>query len=86
MGNHIETPRKVLLIATGGTIACRETENGLAPVLDGESLLRELPELASVCDTEVLDLMQRDSTDITAADRMQMARAVWSGAGSMTAS
>lgn len=30
--------------------------------------------------------MQRDSTDITAADRMQMARAVWSGAGSMTAS
>lgn len=81
MGNHIETPRKVLLIATGGTIACRETENGLAPVLDGESLLRELPELASVCDTEVLDLMQRDSTDITAADRMQMARAVWERRG-----
>ena len=43
MENHIGTPRKVLLIATGGTIACRETENGLAPVLDGESLLRELP-------------------------------------------
>ena len=81
MGNHIGTPRKVLLIATGGTIACRETENGLAPVLDGESLLRELPELASVCDTEVLDLMQRDSTDITAADRMQMARAVWERRG-----
>lgn len=81
MGNHIGMPRKVLLIATGGTIACRETENGLAPVLDGESLLRELPELASVCDTEVLDLMQRDSTDITAADRMQMARAVWERRG-----
>lgn len=81
MGNHIGTPRKVLLIATGGTIACRETENGLAPVLDGENLLRELPELASVCDTEVLDLMQRDSTDITAADRMQMARAVWERRG-----
>lgn len=81
MGNHIGTPRKVLLIATGGTIACRETENGLAPVLDGESLLRELPELASVCDTEVLDLMQRDSTDVTAADRMQMARAVWEKRG-----
>ena len=81
MGNHIGTPRKVLLIATGGTIACRETENGLAPVLDGESLLRELPELATVCDTEVRDLMQRDSTDITAADRMQMARAVWKRRG-----
>lgn len=68
---------KVLLIATGGTIACKETENGLAPVLDGESLLRELPEAASVCETEVLDLMQRDSTDLTADDRMKMAQAVW---------
>ena len=73
MGNNA----KVLLIATGGTIACRETGHGLAPVLDGEGLLRALPGITEVCEVKVLDLMQRDSTDVTADDRMQMAQAVW---------
>lgn len=68
MGNNVNPERKILLIATGGTIACRETGHGLAPVLDGEGLLRELPGLSEVCRVEVLDLMQRDSTDITADD------------------
>ena len=81
MGNNVNSAGKILLIATGGTIACRETGHGLMPVLDGEGLLRELPELSGVCGVEVLDLMQRDSTDITADDRMQMARAVWENRG-----
>ena len=81
MGNNVNSAGKILLIATGGTIACRETGHGLMPVLDGEGLLRELPELSGVCGVEVLDLMQRDSTDITADDRMQMARAVWKNRG-----
>ena len=81
MGNNVNPERKILLIATGGTIACRETGHGLTPVLDGEGLLRELPGLSEVCRVEVLDLMQRDSTDITADDRMQMARAVWEKRG-----
>lgn len=81
MGNNVNPARKILLIATGGTIACRETGHGLMPVLDGEGLLRELPGLSEVCRVEVLDLMQRDSTDITADDRMQMARAVWEKRG-----
>ena len=81
MGNNVNSARKILLIATGGTIACRETEHGLTPVLDGDGLLRELPGLSEVCRIEVLDLMQRDSTDITADDRMQMARAVWEKRG-----
>lgn len=81
MGNNVNPARKILLIATGGTIACRETGHGLTPVLDGEGLLRELSGLSEVCRVEVLDLMQRDSTDITADDRMQMARAVWEKRG-----
>lgn len=81
MGNNVNSAGKILLIATGGTIACRETGHGLTPVLDGEGLLRELPELSGVCGVEVLDLMQRDSTDITADDRMQMARVVWENRG-----
>ena len=42
MGNNVNSAGKILLIATGGTIACRETGHGLTPVLDGEGLLREL--------------------------------------------
>ena len=34
MGNNVNPAGKILLIATGGTIACRETEHGLTPVLD----------------------------------------------------
>ena len=34
--------KKVLLIATGGTIASRESQNGLAPALDAECLLKHL--------------------------------------------
>ena len=69
--------KQVLLIATGGTIACCETAQGLAPVLDGAALLAQLPDLAQVCEAGVCELMQLDSTDLTAADRMAMARAVW---------
>ena len=32
--------KKILLIATGGTIASKETEEGLAPALSSEELLR----------------------------------------------
>ena len=67
----------ILMIATGGTIACCETERGLSPALDGTALLGALPELSALCTVETLDLMQLDSTDVTAADRQRMAQAVW---------
>ncbi len=69
--------KQVLLIATGGTIACRETENGLSPTLTGAQLLELMPELGQVCAVEVCDLMHLDSTDLTVADRMRIARTVW---------
>ena len=69
--------KQVLLIATGGTIACRETENGLSPALTGEELLGLMPELNGICSVGVSDLMNLDSTDLTAADRAAIARTVW---------
>ena len=67
----------ILMIATGGTIACCETAHGLSPALDSSALLGALPELSALCTVETLDLMQLDSTDVTAADRQRMAQAVW---------
>ena len=68
---------RILMITTGGTIACRETAHGLSPALDSAALLAELPALAEICTVKTLELMQLDSTDITAADRQRMAQAVW---------
>ena len=64
----------ILMIATGGTIACCETAHGLSPALDSAALLGALPELSALCTVETLDLMQLDSTDVTAADRQRMAQ------------
>ena len=61
----------ILMIATGGTIACCETAHGLSPALDSAALLGALPELSALCTVETLDLMQLDSTDVTAADRQR---------------
>ena len=37
--------KHILMIATGGTIASRETADGLTPQLTSEELLAEVPEL-----------------------------------------
>lgn len=73
--------KNLLLIATGGTIACRETARGLSPALDGAALRDAMPQLRDFCAVDALDLMQLDSTDLTAADRLAMARAVRQNAG-----
>ena len=39
----------ILMIATGGTIACCETAHGLSPALDSAALLGALPELSALC-------------------------------------
>ena len=41
--------KHILMIATGGTIASRQSGRGLAPSLTGEELLDFLPELSRIC-------------------------------------
>lgn len=65
--------KHVLMIATGGTLACRETGRGLAPSLTGEQLIEFLPELPKICKVVVDNPFSIDSTDITTADRVKLA-------------
>lgn len=65
--------KHVLMIATGGTLACRETGRGLAPSLTGEQLIEFLPELPKICKVVVENPFSIDSTDITTADRVKLA-------------
>ena len=46
--------KKILLIATGGTIASRETEHGLAPSVSPGVLCRSVPEAADFCQLEAI--------------------------------
>jgi len=69
--------KKVLLIATGGTIASRPTENGgLAPAITPEELLDFVPELDEICHIETLQLYNLDSTNIAPAQWSGMTEAL----------
>lgn len=57
--------KKILMIATGGTIACRVSENGgLSPALSSHEIVEYVPELAEICDIHLTQLFNLDSTNI----------------------
>ena len=56
--------KKILLIATGGTIASKYTERGLSPQISGQELLQYIPEAAAFCRIDVLQPFSLDSTNV----------------------
>ena len=56
--------KRILLIATGGTIAAVQTENGLAPASTAEELLSYIPEAGKFCEVSVRQLFSLDSTNV----------------------
>lgn len=70
--------KHILLIATGGTIACRETGEGLTPQLTSEDLMALVPELESICKADAVQLMNLDSTNISSAQWLEMAACIQS--------
>lgn len=68
--------KKILFVTTGGTIASSPTAEGLAPSLSGTELLACLPELSTLCEAHTLPLYAIDSTDMTPAHWLGLARAI----------
>ena len=69
--------KKILLLATGGTIACRPNEQGgLAPAITPRELLDFVPELAEICQIETLQLYNLDSTNVGPEHWVGMTQAV----------
>ena len=69
--------KKILLVATGGTIASLEDEQGaLTPGLTGEELAHHVPELRDLCDFDVQQVMNIDSTNMRPADWMRIRDAI----------
>lgn len=68
--------RRILLIGTGGTIACRQTADGLAPALSAAELLAWVPGAGQVCHTDFLQLMNLDSTNMAPAHWQAISRCI----------
>ena len=56
--------KKILVIGTGGTIASKPTQNGLAPALSADALLEAVPYAASICEVDCIQVFSLDSTNI----------------------
>ena len=68
--------KKILMIATGGTIASKGTADGLAPELTSQDILHYIPSLKDICEVETLQLCNLDSTNISMEHWMMMTNAI----------
>lgn len=57
--------KKILLVATGGTIASHAGGEGLIPELKADALLHSVPEIFEFCEADALQIYNIDSTNVT---------------------
>ena len=68
--------KKILLIATGGTIASVEDGCGLKPAFTGEELTEFVPQIGNLCELGFVQLMNIDSTNMRPSDWMRIGDAI----------
>lgn len=68
--------KKILMLATGGTIASKDSGQGLTPAITSQEILSYVPAIGQLCQVEAIQLMNLDSTNITPRHWQEMARAV----------
>ncbi|MCQ2555079.1 MAG: asparaginase [Clostridia bacterium] len=65
--------KKILLIATGGTIVSRYGKDGLSPKITAEELLQYIEDFSSFCTIDTYQLFNLDSTNISPYHWLKMA-------------
>lgn len=68
--------RKILLITTGGTIACPDADEGRSPVMSAQSLLAKLRRLPEDCEISAESPFSLDSTNMTPARWITLAEII----------
>ncbi len=68
--------KKILLIATGGTIASEDSGDGLAPAIDANQLLSYIPDIKNTCYLDAISIMSIDSTDMNPSLVVKIAEAI----------
>ncbi len=68
--------KRILMLSTGGTIASKESGQGLSPAITSEEILDHVPAVGGLCWVETLQLMNLDSTNVSPAHWLEMAGAI----------
>ncbi len=68
--------KKILFIATGGTIASKKTENGLTPQIQAEELLAFVPDIEILCEVTYIHPFNLDSSNVTPENWMALTRVI----------
>lgn len=68
--------KKILMIGTGGTIASKWTEDGLAPGLTSEDILSYIPQVKEVCQVSTMQVCNIDSTNVTPDHWIMLAKVI----------
>ena len=68
--------KKLLLISTGGTIACKQTDNGLTPGLTPQDILSYIPSVGEICDVHTCQVCHIDSTNVTSKHWKMMVKTI----------
>lgn len=68
--------KRILMLATGGTIASKRDAQGLKPLITSEEILSYVPAAREFCLTDTLQLFNIDSTNIRPKHWLAMAEAI----------
>lgn len=68
--------KQILMIATGGTIACGHSEGGLTPLLSSEELLSHIPDARKLCQITTIQAFNLDSTNMQPCHWLAIARLI----------
>ena len=72
----MQQKKRILLLATGGTIASRKSDNGLKPQITPEELIEYIPQVKEICDVEAVQLLNLDSTNMEPSHWKLMVHAI----------
>ncbi len=56
--------KKILFIATGGTIASKKSDNGLKPQISPDELMSYIPGIKAICEVDTIQLLNLDSSNM----------------------
>lgn len=68
--------KKILMLATGGTIASHSSAEGLVPELNANELLKNVPEVFEFCEPSAMQIYNIDSTNVTPEHWIKLAETI----------
>ncbi|MEA4973811.1 MAG: asparaginase [Candidatus Metalachnospira sp.] len=71
--------KRILLLGTGGTIACKRSDSGLKPVITSDEILTYVPDVKSFCHIDSAQIMNIDSTNMQPKHWLKMVEAIEEG-------